>query len=214
MLGSFETENEAELAGFRWCRAWVENHGQYVVCVRAQNAIRTQLSRRQRKKCPFRTSRPSALCLVACAADAGLGLHNKYPLPSFPNRWSGLSWHSNDVIANVANSYENSCREALAVAEQNASANESCVNQLAATRANCRAPVACLKESCAHSLLSHRRSMRFSLRVRRACADACARDLPSSTASRTSISSAPRSFSGDASSASTPSRPMSQSAVA
>lgn len=103
VLGSFETDNEAELAGFRWCRGWVENHGQYVFCVRPQNAIRTQLSRHQRRKCPFRTSRPSALCLVACAADAGLALHDKYPLPSFPNSRSGLSWHSNDVVTNVAN---------------------------------------------------------------------------------------------------------------
>ncbi|MBH9670889.1 hypothetical protein ACWEQ8_44425 [Streptomyces noursei] len=27
VLGSFETENEAELAGLRWCRAWVDSHG-------------------------------------------------------------------------------------------------------------------------------------------------------------------------------------------
>lgn len=162
----------------------------------------------------LRTSRPGALCLVACAADAGLAPHNEYPLPSSPNSRSGLSWHSNDVVTNVANSHQNVIREAVSVAEWNTSANEGCVNQLAATRADCRALIACLKESCAHSLLSHRRSMRFSLRVRRACADACARDLPSSTASRTSISSAPRSFSGDASSASAPSRPISHSAVA
>jgi hypothetical protein len=27
VLGSFETEDEAELVGLNWCRAWVDNHG-------------------------------------------------------------------------------------------------------------------------------------------------------------------------------------------
>jgi hypothetical protein len=26
VLGSFETENEAQLVGFNWCRAWVDGH--------------------------------------------------------------------------------------------------------------------------------------------------------------------------------------------
>lgn len=143
-----------------------------------------------------------------------LALNNKRPSPGFSNRRSRLRWHRNNVIANVANRHENSCDEALAVAERNISLNESCVNQFAATRADCCALIACLKASCAHCVPNHCWPMRFSSRLSRASADAAARDLPSSTASRTSISSAPRSFSGDASSARAPSRPMSQSAVA
>ncbi|QCP55034.1 hypothetical protein FAZ95_36935 [Trinickia violacea] len=27
VLGSFETEEKAELVGLNWCRAWVDNHG-------------------------------------------------------------------------------------------------------------------------------------------------------------------------------------------
>ena len=27
VLGSFETELDAELVGLNWCRAWVDNHG-------------------------------------------------------------------------------------------------------------------------------------------------------------------------------------------
>jgi hypothetical protein len=27
VLGSFETEEDAELVGLDWCRAWVDNHG-------------------------------------------------------------------------------------------------------------------------------------------------------------------------------------------
>jgi len=139
-----------------------------------------------------------------------LALNNERPSPGFSNSRSGLSRYRNDVSAN---SDENSCREALAVAERNVSANESCANQFAATRADCCALIACLKASCAHCVPNHWWS-RFSFRLSRACADTVARDLPSSTASRTSISSAPLSFSGDASSVRAPSRPMSHKAVA